>query len=1110
MSVYSPANTQRLFFSFLLAVTYSLFQCSNSLAQSTEEATLRELSNSFYKTYEHKDSLVTLKLWHAQSPSLATFKQQIEKLFASSGKIELTRLSVRQIEMESQTGKVRVEIEMVVVDLKSAKPLAEWSKTQRVLIWQKETERWKLWNELSAHEDLAKKLLAIPQDDERRRLLANESELATTDLAREINTIALRNGNSTEPDYSFVTKSLQLSYEIALQAGDRVRASNTLHNLSTYYYRQGNYAESINAGEKAVEMRTAINNQNGVAQSLVQAAASYAELGRYTEAKSRYERALQLRETLGDLQPLAQTLNEYGTWYYEQGDYDKALELYRRALQIREARQQQNPKDAENTNGLFNLQNNIGLVYAERGDHITALNLFNQSLSIILPQGRDIGRVLQYIGSVHSRQGNYELALQYYQKALQANQQQADPVFIVRTLNHIGDIYHEQNQPAQALDYFRRARELIEPTGNLNLLYRTLNSSGLAYATQRDYTEALNYLQRSLTICEQLDTREGIAETNHLIAAMYYNQAAFERAVPYIERAVASAVLIEKPELWQRVYTSAGQIYQATRQPEKARQAFLAAIAAIERLRLSVAGGEQQRQAFFENKTAPYQELTELLLAQNNSAEAFRYAEKAKARALLDVLQSGKSNPAKALTAAEQVREGELSNQLTLINSQLYKEQTRQSPSKERQAELSAQLEKTRLDYEDFRTRLYATHPELKVQRGEAKTITMEEAAALLPDEKTAFLNYVVGPERVQLFVITKGNGGSAKLRVYPLEIKREVLAEQVEQFRSQLAGRDAQFGKLAQKLYSSLLKPAQAELPPQAKLMIVPDGPLWELPFQALLTAQGHYLWEDHVIAYAPSLTVLREMTKAKQGKGKAPAAQSLFAIGDPALGTGMPERAKSLMGGAIEQLPEARTQVEALQKFYDANRSKVFIGEAAEEATVKAEAGKFSILHFAAHGVLNNRSPLYSYIVLAQPTAAQSAESPKQAKEDGLLEAWEVMQMDLQADLAVLSACETARGRVGAGEGMIGLTWALFIAGVPTTVVSQWQVRADKTADLMVEFHRQLQRPGMRNAQASRPATEWTKAEALRLAALKILHNGQFRHPFYWAGFVLVGQPR
>jgi CHAT domain-containing protein len=182
---------------------------------------------------------------------------------------------------------------------------------------------------------------------------------------------------------------------------------------------------------------------------------------------------------------------------------------------------------------------------------------------------------------------------------------------------------------------------------------------------------------------------------------------------------------------------------------------------------------------------------------------------------------------------------------------------------------------------------------------------------------------------------------------------------------------------------------------------------------------------------------------------------------------------------------LPEAEQEVKALGQLYGPAHSKVYVGAEAREDRAKTEALRAQVLHFATHGVLNNAAPLYSHLVLT--SGAKS--------EDGLLEAWELMQMDLQAELAVLSACETARGRYGAGEGMIGLTWALFVAGVPSTLVSQWKVESAATRELMIAFHRQLRTAPM------------TKAAALRQAALSLLRQPATSHPFYWAGFVLVG---
>jgi len=193
--------------------------------------------------------------------------------------------------------------------------------------------------------------------------------------------------------------------------------------------------------------------------------------------------------------------------------------------------------------------------------------------------------------------------------------------------------------------------------------------------------------------------------------------------------------------------------------------------------------------------------------------------------------------------------------------------------------------------------------------------------------------------------------------------------------------------------------------------------------------------------------------------------------------------------MDEKLEPLTEAERQVKMLARLYGPVRSKIYVGPDAQEAKLKAEAGGYQILHLAAHGVLNDKNPMYSQVILSTPEGVND--------EDGILEAWEVMNMDLKADLVVLSACETARGRIGSGEGMIGLTWAFFVAGVPTTVASQWSVDSASTTELMVEFHRNLER-------------NKSKAESLRQAILKLLKSREYNRPFYWAGFVVVGNGR
>jgi CHAT domain-containing protein len=220
------------------------------------------------------------------------------------------------------------------------------------------------------------------------------------------------------------------------------------------------------------------------------------------------------------------------------------------------------------------------------------------------------------------------------------------------------------------------------------------------------------------------------------------------------------------------------------------------------------------------------------------------------------------------------------------------------------------------------------------------------------------------------------------------------------------------------------------------------------------------------------------------------------LFAVANPALGaiarnsgSGkiLVSSGPQLMGEIWQPLPEAEKQVAELKQLYRSPASVTLTGPDARERTFKSRAGDFDIIHLATHGVLNDHAPLYSYLLMSQENLAPG--------EDGLLEAWELMQMKLHARLAVLSACETARGKVSEGEGVIGLAWALLAAGCTSAVVSQWKVDSASNTDLMVEFHRRYR------------SGEDTGG-ALRAASLALAKNPRYRHPFYWAPFVAIGE--
>ena len=221
------------------------------------------------------------------------------------------------------------------------------------------------------------------------------------------------------------------------------------------------------------------------------------------------------------------------------------------------------------------------------------------------------------------------------------------------------------------------------------------------------------------------------------------------------------------------------------------------------------------------------------------------------------------------------------------------------------------------------------------------------------------------------------------------------------------------------------MLKPAAPLLRGLTRLVIVPDEALWELPFQALHDGAS-YLIETHALSYAPSFSVLRALSLAQRTP---PKNLSLLALGNPRGAAQTPAAASRT--APLGALPQAEIEVKALARLYGASHSRVYLGAAAREDRFKAEAKNYDVLHIAAHGLLNATSPLYSQVLLAANKAANEINN------DGLLEAWELMKLDLRPQLVVLSACETGRGQLVGSEGVIGMSWALFVPGAPTAVL-------------------------------------------------------------------------
>lgn len=1010
-----------------LALLIGLLLCPNvSFAQTVDEP--RSVANNFFAAYQRKDVDGLIALWDAKAPDLATFTTDTRKTFSAAGGAELKSFEIRRITVDGTTAVVRV----LLTELKTG---------NRTLRLTKSDGQWKVWQYEPSERELAVKLISAKTESEQEALVKAEPELITVDLVQELRKQA--EGFQQRRDFSQALVAFRLTRSTAERFADEQTVAVATFNMGVVYY----------------------------------------SLGEYQQALQMFQQHLMLGVVSRDRALTARTLNAIGAVKRSMGDTAGALDYFRRSQQAAE--------EAGDKRMLSNALNNIGVIHRDLGEYARALDYFEKGLTLgeALGDKLAMSQTLNNIGTIHGSQGNQTQALVYFKRTLKLGEDLADQAMIANALNNIGLTYYRLKNYPQALDYYQQSLTLREQLKDNRGAALTLNNIGIIHREQGDYKQALDFYHRSLALREKLDDPAGTATVLDHIGIIHYLQGDYDQALQLSTRVLELAKRLENPEILWRGYELAGRAHTALKQFDDAEKDLTNSINTIEKMRYLVGGGELARQRFFEDKLPPYTAMVQLASSRNRPDDALTYSELAKARTLLDVLRNGRIPINKALSPEEQELERKANADLILLNAQIYEERQRPKPNSERLAALEPRREQARIAYESVLTSLYVKHPELKVQRGEAMPITGAEAAALIPDASTAIVEFVVDEDKSYLIVLTGNKRTTTKTTLYPIKITANQLSERVDQFRRMLAERDLNYQDTARELYDLLLKPAEEQLRGRKTLCIVPDRTLWELPFQALQSRTGVHLIEDYTLFYAPSVSVLREVTK--QPKGSAHSAKTLLAFGNPQMSGGP---VGEFRGGdnetAFGPLPEAEVEVKTLARLYGAARSQIFIGAKAREQVAKTEAPKYEVLHFATHGLLDNNNPMFSFLTLAQTDGDPN--------EDGILEAREIVNMDLHAKLAVLSACQTAQGRVGAGEGVIGMSWALFVAGVPTTVASQWKVDSVSTTNLMIDFHRRLTKPA---------SSKQSKAAALRQAELGLLRTERYRHPFYWAGFVMIG---
>ncbi len=950
---------------------------------------------------------------------------------------------------------------------------------------------------IQSEEELISTLMKADSDRQTslQYLLQDYSSLVTPRLWKKLIAKATSAYYSDGPD-----RSLAL-YRVAIAVADHLKDVKSL--ASTHYYICRTYSglgktdEAIRSCLESRRLFESAGLRRNLIYVLSDVGSLYLYARDYKQARYYSEQAIVVADAvkntnepaglLPDQYGLAGALSTLGALCGRDGNYSQAIEYLQKSFTLYQE------LDGSGLKYGYQQADNLaemGRVHKAMGDNVQALLFLNKALDTArrLPYHDLTAGILNSIGLLYLEQEDYTRAVSYFGQSLKVYSNSANRTETALVLQNLGVTNQRQGNHDQALESFRKS---IRQAGesDKDVLIAARQGMGAVYREKGEFKAALEALDQGLSLAQQVGDQTRIAEILWRKAEVHHDLRNYTEAITLSESALKIARKLRLPKLSYLTATTLGKAYIGQKKPDPALNVLSQAIEQVEAMRLQVTGQEQGRLLFFEKKVVAYHALVELLAEQSKLVDALIYTERAKGRVLLDILSSGRFQSAKAMTPSEKEEQQRLNRTIIELNKEIREEKLKNSRDAIQLEHLNAKLDSARLKYASFQDLFYAAHPEWKPLPGQVAALTPDDLNKLIPGRKTALLDYVVTKEKCYLFLLSKQTSNhDFDLKVFPIKAKEDDLKKMVNRFRQMLASRHPDFAELSREIYDLLIKPVELQLQGISTIGIVPDGVLWELPFQALQSGENRYLIEDFSIFFTPSLSVLRELGK-RSSAGSRPS--SLLAFANPLVGAkSLAEPQETRNGERLGSLPDAETEVRSLTQFFEANRSNIFIGATADEKAFKSQAPAHSIIHCATHGVLDNHHPLYSYLLFSKGDGNE---------DDGLLEAREIMNLNLNADLVVLSACETARGKVGAGEGMIGMSWAFFVAGSRATLVSQWKVNSTSTADWMTVFYQELRQKNARK--------KITKADALRLAMLRMMKDRRFGHPFYWAGFVLIG---
>jgi CHAT domain-containing protein/tetratricopeptide (TPR) repeat protein len=823
---------------------------------------------------------------------------------------------------------------------------------------------------------------------------------------------------------------------------------------------------------------------------------------RYSQAVEPIQRSLAARRKLmpGSLVEAAQ-LSDLAFLVNTLGDSRRAEALLTESLHIRQ-------RAAPGSWLVVSTLDNLGIVQKNRGDLSAAETTFRRSLALnetALPDGLDVAQTLAYLGDVADLRADGAAAEDYERRALAIRQRLApDSLEVAASLHDLGSTLLEGGDAEAAEESFRRSLSILE-RHHVSELAIADERAGLGTAAwwRHDYPAA----ERSLR--QALETYRRLVPAGRQFALTLDNLADSLLELGRLEEAEsdgrqAAAILAEiapGSALEASAYRDLAVTVRRRKRPAEARQLYAKALAALESQEERLGGSRQDRTGFAARYADYYHEAIDLLVELGRKGEAFALLERYRAHQLLKLLVE------RDLTLADGVP-ADLEAERRRLHAE-YDRAWRElgalsaAGTSEPRDELQRRLRDVRFQQDGLQARIRAASPRLSALRYPRPLDLPATRQAL--DRGTLLLSYSIGKDRGLLFAAGPEEG---TFQVFRLAVTKAQLEDDVRRFRtfveqSRRTADRATVLRFASPLSARLLAPAASQIARATRLLVLADGPLHFLPFAALAdpgARRPRFLVEAAPIATAASVTVFSQLKSERRER----TAFRVSAFGDPtypplaAADAAEPALRGALRSGLrLDPLPGSRAEVESLRAIFPWT-SHLYLGPAATEEQVKALGRDSTIVHFACHGILDERSPLDSALALTIPT------EPREGQDNGLLQAWEIFeQVRLDADLVTLSACQSALGKEIGGEGLLGLTRAFQYAGARSVLASLWSVGDTATAVLMKRFYGYFK--------AGRP-----KDEALRSAQLDLLAGRaagtdlDASHPFYWAAFELAGDSR